>query len=302
MGSGRFTASEWEDYASTKIRDKTTDEIYTSTKMAKEFNPRNIKMRESCDSPDNPNSTPIIIALDVTGSMSSVLEAIAKNLGTLVNEIYERKPVTDPHLMFMGIGDVEAGDSCPLQVTQFEADIRIAEQLTKIYFEGGGGGNDYESYALAWYFAARHTKTDSFLKRKKKGFLFTIGDELPTPYLTIENINKIMDCSERQRLSMESLIKRASEQWNLFHLIIEEGSFCRGARTRVITEWNKAIGQHARPVADHRRVAEIIVSILQKESGVSDKEILEGWDLKDKSAIEEALKYKTSSKESVIID
>jgi hypothetical protein len=74
--------------------------------------------------------------------MGIISDNIAKEgMPTLFKEIYDRKPITDPHIMFMGIGDVEAGDRSPLQVSQFEADIRLAEQLEKLHVEHGGGGN-----------------------------------------------------------------------------------------------------------------------------------------------------------------
>ena len=59
----------------------------------------------------------------------------------------------------MGIGDL-AYDYAPIQASQFESDIRIAEQLDKIYFEGGGGGNNFESYTAAWYFGVHNCKLD----------------------------------------------------------------------------------------------------------------------------------------------
>ena len=168
MGSGSFDASSYRNFtASTK--NKSTDEIYKSRSIDKTLNPLGVAMRESRDSADNPKSTPIIVGLDVTGSMGMISDVIAREgLGVLFNGILDRKPVTDPHIMFMGIGDANC-DKSPLQVSQFEADNRIVEQLTMLWLEKGGGGNNFESYNLPWYFAAFHTVHDSMEKRGKRG-------------------------------------------------------------------------------------------------------------------------------------
>ena len=147
MGSGRWDSSTWASYSSRNVVNKPVHEIYSRRGIHSDLDPKNINVRESRESSDNNSSNAIIIALDVTGSMSMVLNAIIKNLNTLVSEIHSRQPVTDPHIMFMGIGDVRMGDRAPLQCTQFEADIRIAEQLQNIYLEEGGGGNQFESSA-----------------------------------------------------------------------------------------------------------------------------------------------------------
>lgn len=247
--------------------------------MKKELNPKGIQYRESCDSIDHPNSTAIIIGLDVTGSMGNVLDATVKNLNTLVTEIYKRKPVPDPQLMFMGIGDV-IYDSAPLQVTQFEADIRIAEQLTNIWFEKGGGGNLSESYTLPWYFAANHTKIDCFEKRNKKGILFTIGDELPPDVLTMEQIKMVIgDVIEYDSISTEELCNQVSRKYEVFHLIIAEGSNCRRMGVDMVQEkWSKLLGQHAIVIPDCNKIAEIIVSTLQIFHGESTAEVINSWD------------------------
>jgi hypothetical protein len=45
----------------------------------------------------------------------------------------------------------------PLQATQFEADIRIAEQLLDVFFDRAAAAEDGgESYCLSWYFADMH--------------------------------------------------------------------------------------------------------------------------------------------------
>ncbi len=67
-------------------------------------------------------------------------------------------------MMVMGIGDAWC-DRVPLPVTPFETDIRIARQLEQIFLEHGGGGNNFESYNLPWYFAAKRTAIASTLMR-----------------------------------------------------------------------------------------------------------------------------------------
>lgn len=280
MGSGRWDADDWSSYA--KVNDyatKTVDKIYTARGLDKDLNPYGVKIRESRDSKDNPKSTPIIVALDVTGSMQSVLHAMATTgLNTLITAIHDRKPVTDPHIMCMGVGDAEAGDQAPLQVTQFEADIRIAEQLAKIYLEGGGGGNDFESYALPWYFAAHHTSIDSFEKRGKKGYLFTIGDEDPTPSLKATDIERVLGYRPQSDINMADLLTLASRQWEIFHLIVEEGSHARSHRDTVFKKWGNILGQRAIPLSDHTKLAEVIISTIQIVEGATHADVVKSWD------------------------
>ena len=94
-----MSSEDWGAFTRTHTAHaKTVDDIYKNRGLKADFDPKKIKMRESCDSTDNPSSTPVIVGLDVTGSMSSVLDAMArKGLGTLAEEIYNRKPISDPH-------------------------------------------------------------------------------------------------------------------------------------------------------------------------------------------------------------
>lgn len=275
---GRFKASEWKDYTKTRgYATKSTSEIYSRSGMHEELDPKVIKIRESRDSENHPNSTAIIVGLDVTGSMSMVLDVMArKGLPTLVTSILDRKPVDDPHIMCMGIGDVRANDRAPLQVTQFEADIQIAKTLEDIWLEGRGGGNMFESYALAWYFAAVHTSIDCFEKRGKKGYLFTVGDERPTPDLTKEEILAVCGSNPERDLTGEELLKMVSEKYEVFHLIVEEGSNYERDRTRKL--WTELIGQKAIPLSDHKEMAEVIVSTIQVNEGASKEDVVSSWD------------------------
>jgi hypothetical protein len=292
MGSGRWSASDWTSYSASHITSKATvDAIYTSRSLDKDLDPNGVTLRESCDSDDNPNSTAIIVGLDVTGSMDKVLDSMARDgLKTLATEIYNRKPISDPHIMFMGIGDVNC-DNAPLQITQFEADIRIAEQLTKIYLERGGGGNDHESYILPWYFASMNTKIDCFEKRGKKGFLFTIGDECPPPYLTANQIQEVFgERPQFEKITSEELLTMVSRQYEVFHLMVEEGSFFRRSGDKVVKEWVELLGQRAIRLSDHTKMGEVIISTIQVLAGESVDKVASSWDGSTSLVVKEALK------------
>lgn len=279
MGSGRWDPTDWSGYTTSRDYASKTIHDITSKSLDVDLDPKGVKLRESRDSADNPLSTAVIIALDVTGSMHPVIDVVAKKgLNTLVTEIYDRKPVTDPHIMCMGIGDVAAGDVAPLQITQFEADIRIAKQLEKLWIEGHGGGNNYESYALAWYFAAHHTSIDCFLKRGIKGYLFTIGDEEPTRELTREHVARVLGDRPQADVDMDALLTMVSRQWEVFHVIVAEGNYAAGHPGAVRDAWMKLLGQRALWLEDHTKLAEVIVSAIQIHEGASTHDVVDSWD------------------------
>lgn len=288
MGSGSWSGKDWDTYATTSgVGTKSAHEIY-STKFEDDLNPLNIKFRESRDNADNPESNAIIIGLDVTGSMASVLQMMARTgLPTLMKEIYDRKPVSGPQVCCMAIGDAEC-DQAPLQVTQFESDIRIATSLEKLWLESGGGGNQYEGYALPWYFAAMHTKIDCFEKRGKKGYLFTMGDEQPTPRLLKGDLQRIFGPGIQQDFDMDALLTMASRQWEIFHIIVDEGAHGKDHATD--EKWKKVLGQRVIHLADHTKMAEVIVSAIQVAEGTDHKTVADSWDGTTSLVVSKAIK------------
>jgi hypothetical protein len=275
MGGGTFDPGAYRAFTETTVG-KTTDKIYASRGMHKNLDPRGVKVRESRDSTDNPNSTPLIVALDVTGSMGKIADVIARvGLGTLFTGILERKPISDPHLMFMAVGDANC-DSAPLQVSQFEADKRIIEQLTQIYLEHGGGGNNFESYNLPWYFAAFHTVHDSLEKRGKRGYLFTVGDEEAPRALTKAQIKQFIGDDIEAALSPRDTLQLAQRMYDVYHVIIEEG-YARDHMDQVVDSWTSLLGQRVIRLADHTMLAETIVSAIEVAEGRDAEKSAAGW-------------------------
>lgn len=121
-------------------------------------------------------------------------------------------------------------DEYPIQASQFESDIRIAEQLDKIYFEFGGGGNSFESYTAAWYFGSRHTKLDC-LNRGRKGIIITMGDERLNPYIPTTgrycSLAEVTGDGVQGNIETKDLYGEVSEKFNVYHLDVHHGSRLR---------------------------------------------------------------------------
>jgi hypothetical protein len=175
----------------------------------------------------------------------------------------------------MAIGDAWC-DRAPLQVTQFEADIRVAEQIQDLWIEGGGGGNAYESYNLPWYFAAMKTATDAMQKRGKKGYLFTVGDEPCPPVLKAEHVRKFIGDGMQSDLSSANVLAIVERSYEVFHVIVEEGSFFQHDPKQVLRSW-KLLGQRVLRLSDHTKLAETIVSAIEITEGRDAETVASSW-------------------------
>ena len=232
MGCGSWTSDSFKSYSKSVGRSVSKsgiiDSVHSNQEMFKAkyldpaLDPKNV-IRECCDSEEHPNTLPVILALDVTGSMGNAAVEVAKKLNVIMTKLY--KDVKDVEFMIMGIGDL-AYDGCSIQVSQFESDIRIAEQLDKIYFEFGGGGNSFESYTAAWYFGSRHTKLDC-LNRGKKGIIITMGDEQLNPYLPLKGrrsgLMEVTGDDLQSDVETKDLYDEASQKFNIYHLDVSHG-------------------------------------------------------------------------------
>ena len=222
-GQGHITPRQWEEHA-TRVSPKRAEQIYTQPKIVStgdartSLDPIDVKKRECLPSAKCPHPTPICFGIDFTGSMEPVFEAMIKQvLGPVLLNTLKHKSVTDPQIMLMAIGDanhengydktrsswvpreMESGhyrndkdgipiplfhDRYPLQMTQFEIDKRILDQLQNFTIADRNGGNNMaEGYGLAMYAAATRVDSQTIREGISKGILITIGDEMLAPFL-----------------------------------------------------------------------------------------------------------------------
>lgn len=186
------------------------------------LDPKKLKdgIRECRDSDSHPNSKPVFIGLDVTGSMHSVPRMIQKKLPSLMGLLVRRGYLADPSICVSAIGDCDY-DRVPFQVGQFEAGIEIDNDISNLYMEGGGGGNMHESYEMALFFLARCVKADSWEKRNEKGYAFIICDEELVASLSMKDVEKVFGnpMGLQENLPIEQLLAEVCEKWHLYCII-----------------------------------------------------------------------------------
>lgn len=249
MGGGAWTATTAVNFVTTKystygasslddLSRLSVKQVYDSSHMDPLLDPKGV-VRECRDSKEHPETFPIILALDVTGSMGLAAKTCASKLNDIMENLYGK--VKDVEFLMMGIGDLNY-DEAPVQATQFESDVRILDQATKIYFEGGGGGNNYESYTAAWYFGLHNTDLDCW-KRGRKGIIITLGDETLNPYLPGKVLGKVLG-KPVQDVDTEELYREVCKKFDVYHIVITDFEACANRYMQSIREsWGKLLGQ-----------------------------------------------------------
>lgn len=271
MGGGYWSTTSANAYTTANYNVSTTSslssfnvqEVYRARTLNPILNPKNV-VRECCDSDDHPHSLPVILALDVTGSMGHAATMCAAKLDEIMTELY--KTNKDVEFCVMGIGDL-ACDGVPLQVTQFESDVRILDQTTKIYFEGGGGGNGYESYTQAWYFGLHNCKLDCW-KRGERGIIITLGDEPLNPYLPCHALQNTIGGEVPADIETNKLYEEVSEKFEIYHIAITDESFYHYYKDEIEESWRPLLGDNLL-IAESKQLPQLISAIVNNHSYTS---------------------------------
>ncbi len=297
-GKSAYDGDKWNSYSSTKTG-KSYTANFTKRSLSDDLNPRNIGFRESLDSTVSLNSTPTILASDVTGSMGDIANIlISRGLGDAfeqiklnkgIEQIKLNKGIESPQVMAMAVGD-ELEDKAPLQITQFETDpVVLAKQMENIYVEGGGGGNTTEGYSLPWLFAAHNVKMDAFEKRGEKGFLFTIGDESVPRDLDASTVAKIFGQTIAPRnYPVGELLGLVRKKFHVFHVGIKTGSYVSYDSAR---HWSNLLGQNFLPLDDYNELGTVVAATIAIINGVDKAAVYSTVNKTALNAVQSATKH-----------
>jgi hypothetical protein len=264
MGYGSYS---YEAHAAltTARRTRSRQEVFTQRECHPLMDPKGVRLRESRDSAEHPQSLAIAFALDVTGSMGRIPEQLAKEDLPRFMQLLTDLGVADPQVLFMGVGDA-FGDRAPLQVGQFESTAELMDQwLTSCWIEGGGGHGDQESYELAMYFAARHVDMDCYRKRGQRGYLFLTGDEKPYPQVSAKAVKEVVGDELEGDIPTAAIVEELHHQFEPFFLIpdLERRALCE--RT-----WRDLLGDHVVALESPDDTCIVAASLIALGEGIRD--------------------------------
>ncbi len=276
MGGSSWSDDSYATRAATRAATSTPTFVHTAAVHAgtaasalhPNMNPFGVKFRESRDSDAHPQSNPIAVILDQTGSMERVIHGIQKSLCSLMGLLIRKNYLSDPQVLFAAIGDFPNHEAAPLQVGQFESGLEMEDDMSRIYIEGNGGGQKHESYQNAAYFMARHTVTDAWEKRGRKGYIFIVGDEMNHVFRKGE-IKQLIGDDLSEDLNNEQLYKELAQRWNVFFILPKHASY--GGDPQIINHWKGLVGpENVLEIEDESATAELIATQIGLCEGTTD--------------------------------
>lgn len=244
MGGGSWNVDDYADRVRTRRLAGTPDFAYSATTTSSRprsewavhasLDPKweagdaspnaGMRVREAFDSDEHPESVPIVVLFDVTGSMGTIPRVLREKLPQLMSLLLRKGYVEHPQILFGAIGDAYS-DMVPLQLGQFESDNTADDQLENFLLEGGGGGGNHESYELAMYFLARHTVLDSLTKRDKRGYCFIIGDERVYSQVNRSQVKNIIGDDLQEDIPTEQIVRELQEKYDTYFLFANESGY-----------------------------------------------------------------------------
>lgn len=247
------------------------------------------------------SANPIIVGVDVTGSMSAWPGEIFDRLPLMYQTLSQYRP--DVELCFAAIGDANS-DQYPLQVNNFGKGLDLEEHVRALCPEGGGGGQISESYELFAYFVQNRCN----IPNAKNPFLVIFGDEKFYNKVDPKQVAHYIGDKVTGTIDSDQVFKKLMQKFNVFYLQKEYGYGGDGGVNKDIADhWAGAIGdQHIIKVPSAERAVDVAIGLIAKnwgEYGDFKKNLSSRQDEADQNSVYQSLRYvpdKTST-ESVVI-
>ncbi len=204
---------------------------------------------------------PIVIAVDVTGSMKTLPALIFEKLSLLYNEVLYFLPQElqkSFEISFSAVGDAYT-DGHPLQVTEFGKGYELDKNIKSLYPEGGGGGQSRETYELNAYFYAKHCEMPNALDKPRPLFIY-IGDEGYYSKVGRNHIMNLIGDKPKTDLISTEVFEDLKSKFDVYILRVKYGG---SEEDEIHKSWQEALGpERVLMLREPRRVVDTILGII----------------------------------------
>lgn len=189
------------------------------------------------------HKSPIVVAMDVTGSMGNWSKVIYDKMPMFFGQIMVQGYLPDPAISFAAVGDYHS-DEAPLQVCDFAAGIDLDRWLQKLWLEGNGGGQHRESYEAAAAFYLGYSELSSM------GLFFFTGDESYYPRIRF---------GEREAPTKE-VFEGLKQKYDIYmiHKPYDDSRLDR----EIVADWRVLLGQNVLVLKDPKAVVDVMLGVI----------------------------------------
>ncbi|MGF1506208.1 MAG: zinc ribbon domain-containing protein [Chloroflexi bacterium] len=206
------------------------------------------------------STNPLIIAIDVTGSMANWPFEIFDRLPLLFNTLVQYRE--DLEICFAAIGDAVVS-RWPLQVTTFASGFDLEQLLEALYGEGGGGDAP-ESYGLFAHWVNTHVEVPN---AGDKPFLIVFGDAPMHPTVPADQIARYLGDDGGHDVDTYAAWQQVTENWNTWFMRRPTGR----PGDIVDKQWGEAIGeQKIFHIQDEQRAVDYTMGLIARRWGYFD--------------------------------
>jgi len=208
---------------------------------------------------ESQSRNPLIVAVDVTGSMARWPFEIFDRLPLLYTTLAQYRE--DLEILFAAIGDASV-DDWPLQVTSFASGFDLEQQLKALYGEGGGGDAP-ESYGLFAYWVRNHVHVPN----ASSPFLIVFGDAPMHPRVPSAQIHGLLKDSSQADADALDEWRQVASSWNTWFLRRPGG----GKGDATDKQWHAALGKDkVVRIQDEQRAVDYAMGIIARSWGHFD--------------------------------
>lgn len=223
--------------------------------------------------PDNlttQSSAVVNIMIDHTGSMGGWTKDIKTT-------IYSKMPYLEAEaqeyfgndlvMSFSFVGDAYC-DDYPWQIRPFASGTELTQRLEELVHEGGGGGQEKETYELGCLYYARKVHMPNVIE---KPILIIVGDEAPYHSVNENQARTLLGIDLRKPLSTAELFEELKEKYAVY-LIRKPytpipGDSMSVSDKQIYKVWSRLIGEdHIAILPEAERVVDVIFGLFAQET------------------------------------